>query len=95
MPKELLSLIGKICQTGDCRDLVLLDIFMNYFGTENMVLKVADTTELEGIACILEDKIINKSTLTNCVSSLKYSIKFSAGKHKGLQLSRNKTWESV
>lgn len=59
------------------------------------VLKVADITELEGIACILEDKIINKITLTNCVSSLKYSIKFNADKHKGLQLNRNKTWGSI
>lgn len=91
MPKELLSLVRRIRQTGACRDLVLLDIFMNYFGTENTIPEVADTTDLEGIARILEDKTINKITLTNCVSSLKYRIKFNGDKHKGLQLSRNKT----
>lgn len=36
-----------------------------------MIFKAADKTELEGIACILEDQITNKIILTNCASSLK------------------------
>jgi len=52
--------IGRICQIGTYRDLVLLDIFIKEFGIENVILKVADTTKLEGIVCLLEDKIINK-----------------------------------
>lgn len=43
---------------------------------KNMILKVADITKLGGIACILEDKFINKVIMTNCLSSLKYRMTF-------------------
>lgn len=56
-----------------------------------MILKVADKTESEGIAHILEDQIIHKFILTNCASSLKNRMKFNEDKQKALQLNRNKT----
>lgn len=68
-----------------------MDIFINEFGVEHRILKVADITKLEGIACILEDKIINKIILTKCASSLKRRMKFNGDKQKALQLNRNKT----
>lgn len=56
-----------------------------------MILKVADKTESEEIAHILEDRIIDKFILTNCASSLKNRMKFNEDKQKALQLHRNKT----
>lgn len=87
---DITCYIGRVYQIGACRDLVLLGIFINDFGIENMILKVADVTKLEEITCILQDRIIIKIILTNCASSLKYRMKFNVDMQKALQLNRNK-----